>query len=107
MVAQAPVSAGEELGRLERVLAGLPVPVRRVEADASCSEYFDGRGVLLDHFLATPDLRELPGDRRAKVAGFCAETACRPLSPAAMPSAHRRLSDHCPIVLELLDRDLD
>jgi endonuclease/exonuclease/phosphatase family metal-dependent hydrolase len=102
-----PFGPADELERMERTLGALPVPVRRVEADGSCSQYFHGRGVLLDHFLATPTLRELPADGRASVAGYCAETACRALPAAALPSALERLSDHCPLVLELSDRDLD
>ena len=102
-----PLGPSDELARTDRVLGALPAPVRRIEADGSCSEYFAGRGVLLDHFLATPTLRELPAKTRVKVAGLCAETACAALPASAPPSALERLSDHCPLVLELSDRDLD
>jgi endonuclease/exonuclease/phosphatase family metal-dependent hydrolase len=100
-----PVAAAEELLRVEKLLGA--ERLRRVEPDAACSEYFQGRGALLDHFLVSPGLRELPRETRARVSGFCAETACRALGSQAMPTAHRKLSDHCPLVLELLDKDLD
>ena len=102
-----PLSAADELTRIERLLnTGMPL-LRRVEADGSCSEYFQGQGVLLDHFLVTPGLRELPQKTRARLSGYCAETGCRVIAAQQMPRAHQRLSDHCPLVLELVDQDLD
>ena len=102
-----PVTATDELTRIERLLnPGTPI-LRRVEADGSRSEHFQGRGVLLDHFLVTPGLRELPREARARLSGFCAETGCRAIGSQQMPSAHQKLSDHRPLVLELLDKDLD
>jgi hypothetical protein len=40
------------------------------------------------------------------VQGDGAERGCRALGDA-LPAAIAALSDHCPIVLELVDRDLD
>jgi hypothetical protein len=81
--------------------------LRRVEADGACSQYFRGRGVLLDHFLVSPGTRELGRETFAQVSGFCGEIDCRAIDPQEMPLSHGRLSDHCPLVLELRDQDLD
>jgi endonuclease/exonuclease/phosphatase family metal-dependent hydrolase len=102
-----PVTAIDELLRMEKLLApGSPI-LRRVAADGACSEYFQGRGVLLDHFLVTPSMSELPPENRAKISGFCAEIGCRAIASQRMPRAHQKLSDHCPLVLDLRDQDLD
>jgi hypothetical protein len=42
----------------------------------------------------------------ARVTGYCALAACGNLS-GAMPAAAERLSDHCPVVVEIEDRDRD
>jgi hypothetical protein len=102
-----PVSAGDELSRVEKLLDVGSSRLRRVEADAACTEYFQGRGALLDHFLVSPGLRELPREARARISGFCADAGCRVLGAQPMPRAHQKLSDHCPVVLELADKDLD
>jgi endonuclease/exonuclease/phosphatase family metal-dependent hydrolase len=102
-----PVSAGDELLRVEKLLDAGSSRLRRVEADGACTEYFQGRGALLDHFLVSPGLRELPREARARISGFCADAGCRVLGPQPMPRAHQKLSDHCPVVLELEDKDLD
>lgn len=101
------VSAEAELDELGHALAGLRAPFRRVACDGGCSEYFEGSATLLDHFVASNGLAELPDGRRAIVSGYCADVACRALERHAMPAAYEKLSDHCPIVLELDDRDLD
>jgi hypothetical protein len=42
----------------------------------------------------------------ARVTGYCALAACADLT-GALPAAAERLSDHCPVVVDLQDRDLD
>ncbi len=93
----------------ESEIAGLPLPaaLRRVDAAGACSEYYDGKGDLLDHFVAARRMLELPDDARSRVSGFCASEACRRLPRTHMPAAYARLSDHCPVVLDLSDRDRD
>ena len=101
------VTADEELAMLGRTLGQLSPALRRVEASIGCSQYFSGSGSLLDHFIVSSKLRELPEGRRAVVNGYCAEAACSSLSTMAMPPSYTALSDHCPLVLEIDDRDLD
>lgn len=80
---------------------------RRVPGDLGCTEYYKGHGGTLDHFLASIGMRELGSGERASVGGYCAEASCRKLEERHMPAAYDRLSDHCPIVLEVRDSDLD
>jgi hypothetical protein len=99
------VSAADEAALLAEELA--PLGLRLVASTTTCTEYFQGRGALLDHFLVASAVAELPGSRRASVSGFCADRRCGALPDRAMPRAYRELSDHCPVVVELDDRDLD
>jgi endonuclease/exonuclease/phosphatase family metal-dependent hydrolase len=98
------ISAREEVTAVtKRLLAG---GVRVVPADAGGSELYRGQLILLDHALAATAMRELAPGTRSHVAGACAAGAA-PLSARAAKKMRRNLSDHCPLVLDLSDRDLD
>jgi hypothetical protein len=51
-------------------------------------------------------MRELPPGARSHVVGACAAGA-EALSARAATKVRRNLSDHCPLMLDLTDRDLD
>jgi endonuclease/exonuclease/phosphatase family metal-dependent hydrolase len=98
------VSSHEEVTAVaKRLLAG---GVRVVPADAGGSELYRGQLTLLDHALAATAMRELAPGTRSHVAGACAAGA-EALSARAAKKVRRSLSDHCPLVLDLSDRDLD
>ena len=101
-----PVSARDELSAANQGLrrGGMRV----VGADAPRSPINNGQPSLLDHALASLDMRELDPAARTHVAGVCAAGAA-PMAPSgrAAKKLRQRLSDHCPIVLDLSDRDLD
>jgi hypothetical protein len=73
-------------------------------ATLPCTQGSDGGWQFLDHFAVRLAPSELPSAARATVYGACAETSC-----GESPSSHviERLSDHCPLVINLLDRDDD
>jgi hypothetical protein len=71
-----------------------------------CSHYFSRQAGLLDLVVAPRAMRELGATPTVHASGLCEELSCRSL-PHALPAAYRELSDHCPIVLDLLDQDLD
>lgn len=99
-----PLSAAGELEQLSRKLAALPSRMQFVPSDLACTEY-SGRGrARLDLFAVTA-MAELLPDARVRVEGHCQELACR--AARATPAAAAALSDHCPIVLDFRDRDLD
>jgi predicted extracellular nuclease len=101
-----PVSAREELHAADQGLRR--GGVRVVAADAPGSHFHEGQPTLLDHALASIDMRELDPAALTHVAGACA-AAAGPAAPhgRAAKKRRQRLSDHCPIVLDLTDRDLD
>jgi len=101
------ISPDDELARTDRTLDKLPVPFRRVPAEQSCSEYHDGRGTLLDHFFASRSFAELGKETRTRVSGTCGDSACAVGPPRGPGAAQRELSDHCPLFLDIPDRDLD
>jgi endonuclease/exonuclease/phosphatase family metal-dependent hydrolase len=96
-----PVSAAEEQAMVRGELHG--AGLRLVPADALGSELSSGKRSLLDHAVASGRMRELPEAARSHLAGAC-ETGS---SAALQRAARRGLSDHCPLVLDLTDRDLD
>lgn len=98
------LTASEEL-ELFALALGRTVPAWSFVAPRpSCSEYHAGSGVLLDHFVLSAGLTEMAESR---VTGYCEARGCRPFESASVPAAYRSLSDHCPVLLELRDRDDD
>lgn len=87
------VRAPDEIAELERAVQ----PLRRVTPDVACTEYYRGRGGVLDHALVSPSLHSRA---RLQVRGACAEVGCR-LPRGETPHAVARISDHCPLVLSL------
>ncbi len=105
-----PTCSPKELAPLElfsKKLGALDVRFRRVTPNLECSEYYRGTGGLLDHFVVTDSMQELPRESACVVSGFCGRAACRKLDRLKMPAAYDRLSDHCPLVVDLKDQDLD
>ncbi len=70
-----------------------------------CSHYFRGRPGWLDHLLVNKGMEELPS-QSARVTGYCALTGCRRIK-GDYPLAYERLSDHCPIVIDIENQDKD
>lgn len=99
------VSAEEEIATL--VEAATAMGLQRLDIAPSCTEYYRGRGSLLDHILVASAMREVPMERVARVHGYCEASDCRPLDPDAMPYDYEHVSDHCPVVIELIDEDWD
>lgn len=88
---------------MEALLATQSPPFRRVPSQ--CSHYHRGKPTSVDHFLITSRSTELPAARAVSTHGYCGALACRPAKP--LPAAYDKLSDHCPIVVELDMRDDD
>lgn len=98
------VSAADELASTDRTLAGLSVAFRRIPTDGDCSERNSHGSALLDHFFVARSMAELGPDVRARVDGICREMGCA--RSKGLP-VETRLSDHCPVVLEIDNHDLD
>jgi hypothetical protein len=63
-----------------------------------------GKASTLDHIVASTGMRDVAA--AARVTGYCAVAGCADLT-GPMPAASKRLSDHCPVVVDIQDRDLD
>jgi len=70
-----------------------------------CTHYFRGRGGQLDHVLVANDMKEIAVES-VQVTGYCALAGCQRIR-GDYPLAYRRLSDHCPIVVEITNTDQD
>jgi len=70
-----------------------------------CSHYFRGRPGWLDHVLVNHGMEEIHS-RSARVTGYCAVTECERIQ-GDYPLAYERLSDHCPVVIEIQNQDKD
>jgi endonuclease/exonuclease/phosphatase family metal-dependent hydrolase len=96
-------TAREELADVRAQLAA--AGLRLVPADALGSELYAGGVALLDHAVASSSMRELAPQARSHVVGACADGTAP--NRRAASTIRRALSDHCPIVLDLTDRDFD
>jgi predicted extracellular nuclease len=96
-----PISAQQELAVFDGELSP---GFRRLPMTPHCTEYFEGKGGTLDHLVASTGMQE--AGATARVTGYCAVAACANLT-GALPAAAERLSDHCPVVVEIQDRDRD
>ncbi len=72
---------------------------RRLPVVPACSQYYRGRAGVLDFFVLSESLAS--PSMVSRVGGFCAHTQCGDLNEDDMPDAYERLSDHCPVILEL------
>ncbi len=87
-------------------LSNYQPPLRRVPSDLGCSHYYRGEAAQLDQFVVTSNMAEVPRKTLVEVEGTCRDRRCAE-GPRRPGLAERRLSDHCPIVLSILDRDED
>jgi endonuclease/exonuclease/phosphatase family metal-dependent hydrolase len=91
-------SAQGELAQLEaRASQALP-KLSRIADEHACSEYYRGHGSLLD-LVFVGNLGQ--GKAKLETHGICSELRCAKLGRSQSPPALTRLSDHCPLVLEL------
>jgi endonuclease/exonuclease/phosphatase family metal-dependent hydrolase len=95
-------SSSAELAELGPLLAR--EGFRRLESDLACSFHFEGAGTLLDGAGVSASFLEAE-NATLRVGGPCAELGCE-RAPERHP-ARSALSDHCPVYVDVPDRDLD
>jgi endonuclease/exonuclease/phosphatase family metal-dependent hydrolase len=96
-----PVCAQQELAVFDGELAP---GFRRLAMTPNGTESFEAKAGALDHLMASTGMQEVAAT--ARVTGYCTLAACANIA-GAMPAAAERLSDHCPVVVDIEDRDLD
>lgn len=101
------VSAAEELARIDAALHDVALSRVPMPEGRACSHYYRGRGGLLDHVVTRVGMRELRATAETEAQGLCALLGCQPISRRSPQPALARLSDHCPIVVELEAVDSD
>lgn len=94
-----------ELKYLRRFVAKEKPGFTDLEVHPQCSQYFRGIGGQLDHILVTRAMKEVDVNS-VQVTGYCALAGCQRIR-GDYPLAYRRLSDHCPVVVEIANRDDD
>lgn len=99
-----PDAAAAEIRALGAAVVNQPAAFEHVAVEPACTEYFDGHAGWLDHVLVARAMTEA-SQRTARVTGYCALASCARLPRP--PAAAERLSDHCPVVYEVDNRDLD
>jgi endonuclease/exonuclease/phosphatase family metal-dependent hydrolase len=95
------ISASQEIQILDQELAS---GFQGLAATPACTEYFEGGPGLLDHIVASAGMSEAAS--AASVTGYCAVLQCSPIS-GNPPPAYQRLSDHCPLMVEIANQDDD
>jgi endonuclease/exonuclease/phosphatase family metal-dependent hydrolase len=94
-----------EIKNLRRHLENEKPGFTDLEPRPQCSHYFRGRGGWLDHILVPHDMKEMTVTS-ATVTGYCAVAGCQRIR-GDYPLAYRHLSDHCPVVVEIENKDQD
>lgn len=97
--------AAAERVLLDKTMASLLPPFTLAEAPLTCSQYYRNKGTLLDHIVYSRDMREAYGAPQ-RVAGLCGAARCEPIETAQTP-LFTNVSDHCPVYLDITDRDDD
>ena len=98
-------SQGYEIKSVRRQVAKEKPGFQDLVPTPQCTHYFRGRGGWLDHIIVAKAMHEVT-EVSAKVTGYCAVADCNRIK-GEYPLAYRRLSDHCPVIFEIRDRDED
>lgn len=96
------VSASEELAAFDQHLGTV---ARRVRTTPDCSHAYRGGAASLDHLVVRLDEAELHPSATAVSSGYCGLQGC--VFKSSSGAAQERLSDHCPVLLDLNDVDAD
>ncbi len=99
------ITAEDEIKELEEKDKTEIPGFRLLSLQPSCSHYFQKRPGRLDHILVSSDSKELI-NTQAISQGYCAINNCQRIN-GNLPSSARRLSDHCPIIADFSNSDID
>jgi len=100
------VSSAVEVAERSQEVAAMATPMTLLAATESCTRHVDQNPPLMDHFIVSQSTAEVPSESIARVSGICEATACGRLRHW-LEDARDRLSDHCPVLLDLGAQDDD
>lgn len=99
------LSNQDEVAELGQSVAAFAPPLTLLPKTEACTRVADDMPEI-DHMIATASMAELPTDSQVHVSGICQEIACdRQVN--WLEDAYDRLSDHCPLLLDLAELDDD
>jgi endonuclease/exonuclease/phosphatase family metal-dependent hydrolase len=99
------LSNQDEVAELEQVVAGFEPSLALLPASQRCTRVAEDVP-FIDHVVAAASMTEVPADSVVRVAGICEAIECdRQVN--WLEDAYERLSDHCPLVLDLAASDDD
>jgi endonuclease/exonuclease/phosphatase family metal-dependent hydrolase len=98
-------SQGYELKSVRRQVAKERPGFQDLPPAPQCTHYFRGRGSWLDHVVVAKEMQEVT-EVSPRVTGYCAVAGCERIK-GDYPLAYHRLSDHCPVIFEIRNRDED
>jgi len=95
-----PASSNEdEVDALGQTVASLEPSLALLPTSESCTRVADDMPHI-DHVIAAASMSEIPGEAVVQVGGICQEIGCdRQVN--WLEDAYDRLSDHCPLILDL------
>ncbi len=108
-----PADAGTEVRALTAALD--PSDLRHLPLEPECTAYWDGKQrdawkepAILDHVFVGDLAESLGQDATARPIAHCAQHGCDNLrSTDAYPNRTYALSDHCPVIVDLVPADDD
>ena len=99
------MSNEDENEQLAQTVAGFDPSLALLPTSEACTRVADDMPHI-DHVLASADMAEVPKNSVVHVTGICEEISCdRQVN--WLEDAHDRLSDHCPLLLDLAAMDDD
>jgi endonuclease/exonuclease/phosphatase family metal-dependent hydrolase len=103
--AQRGIADREEIGIVREVFDALEPPLVLADATEGCTYFTEGGTRHVDHIAVSAAMKEARGSA-ARVSGLCVASRCRP-TDRGHALALSRLSDHCPVVFDIIDTDED
>jgi len=103
------ISADTEINALAGTVASETPGFNHRMPYPGCSHYYSSKAGMLDHILVATGMVEAAAAQPI-TTGYCAELVCgRPGSGSFddMPLAYQKLSDHCPVYMDISDKDSD
>lgn len=92
---------------LSRAAASLSTPFLLKKANRQCTGYAKKRRRSWSHFLVARDMVEVTSRHTTRVVGYCARARCPVATPNPVPAAATSLSPHCPVLLDVPNKDVD
>lgn len=99
------LGSSEEHHLLKKIIGALEPEMTLAHSPVACSNYYKGEASYLDQVVFSKGMQEVDQGVQ-QVLGVCRARQCEGLSKYEIPALNH-LSDHCPVVFDIRDVDLD